>query len=121
MKVITNIQCGELFQLVRQTQLLIPYPLRSIGATIKKNTKSRYKYEVRRLKRQADHIKSEKLAGAWCNSRTNDLWNLVRQNRGNSKFSGCNVIDGLTTDDISSMFSLFSDAFIFAKILSSLE
>ena len=75
-------------------------------STIKKNTKSRYKYEVRRLKRQADHIKSEKLAGAWCNSRTNDFWNLVRQNCSNSKFSGCNVIDGLTTDDdISSMFS----------------
>ena len=81
-------------------------PSSGVLSTIKKNTKSRYKYEVHRLKRQADHIKSEKLAGAWCNSRTNDFWNLVRQNRGNSKFSGCNVIDGLTTDDdISSRFS----------------
>ena len=62
-------------------------------------TKSRYKYEVRCLKRQAGHVKSEKLAGAWCNSRSNDFWNLVRQSRGNSKFSGCNVIDGLNTDD----------------------
>ena len=29
---------------------------------------------------------------------------FVRRSRGNSKFSGCNVIDGLTTD-ISNMFS----------------
>ena len=57
-------------------------------------------------KRQADHISSEKLAGAWCNSRNNDFWNLVCQNLGNSKLSGCNIIDGLTTDeDISNMFS----------------
>ena len=47
----------------------------SSGA-IKTNHKSRYKYEVRRLKRQADHIRSEKLAEAWCNSCNNDFWNL---------------------------------------------
>ena len=81
-------------------------PTSGIISTIKKNTKSRYKYEVCRLKRQANHIKSVKLAGAWCNSRSNDFWNLVRQSRGNSKLSGCNIIDGLTTDnDISNMFS----------------
>ena len=67
---------------------------------------SYYKCELCRLKRQADRIKSEKLAGAWCNSCNNDFWNLVRQSRGNSKFSGCNIIDGLTTDeDISNMLS----------------
>ena len=36
---------------------------------------------------------------------SNDFWNLVCWSRGNSKFSGCNVTDGLTTDDISNMFS----------------
>ena len=63
-------------------------------------------YEVCRLKRQADYIRSEKLAVAWCNPRSNEFLNLVRQSRGNSEFSGCNVIDGLTTDDdISNIFS----------------
>ena len=38
------------------------------------------------------------------NSCSNEFWNLVRQSRGNSKFSGCNVIDGLTTDE-DDMFS----------------
>jgi hypothetical protein len=58
------------------------------------------------LKRQAEHIKSEKLAEAWCTARNTDFWHLIRQQRGNSKSSGCNVIDGLTTDDgISNMFS----------------
>ena len=58
------------------------------------------------MKRQAEHIKSEKLAEAWCNACNTDFWHLVRQQRGNSKSSGCNVIDGLTTDDgISNMFS----------------
>ena len=81
-------------------------PSSGVLSTIKKNTKSRYKYEVRRLKRQADHIKCEKLAEAWCNSDSKDFWSLVRQSRGNSKFSGCHVIDGLTADDdISNMFS----------------
>ena len=46
---------------------------------IEKNTKSCYKYEVRCLKRQADHMKSEQLAGACCNSRNNDFWSLVHQ------------------------------------------
>jgi len=81
-------------------------PSSGVLSILKKSTKSRYKYEVRRLKRQADHIRCEKLAGAWCNSSNNDFWNLVRQNRGKSKFSGCNVIDGITSDeDISKMFS----------------
>ena len=81
-------------------------PSSEVLSILKKSTKSRYKYEVRRLKRQADHIRCEKLAGAWCNSSNNDFWNLVHQNRGKSKFSGCNVIDGITSDeDISKMFS----------------
>ena len=51
-------------------------------------------------------IKNEKLAGIWCNSHHKDFWNLAHQNRGNNKLSGCNIIDGLTTDeDISLMFS----------------
>jgi len=65
-------------------------PSSGVLSILKKSTKSRYKYEVRCLKRQADHIRCEKLAGAWCNSSNNDFWNLVRQNRGKSKFSGCN-------------------------------
>ena len=35
--------------------------------------KSRYSYEVHGLKRQTDHIRSEKLAEAWCNSCNNDF------------------------------------------------
>ena len=81
-------------------------PSSGVLSTIKENSKSRYKYEVRRLIRQADHIMSEKLAEAWCNSHNNDFWNLVHQSRGSSKFFGCSIIDGLTTDeDISNMFS----------------
>ena len=58
------------------------------------------------MKRQAEHFKSEKLAEARWNARNTDFWHLVRQQRGNSKSSGCNIIDDLTTDDgISNMFS----------------
>ena len=93
----------------------------SIGvlSTIKKNTRNCYKYEIW-LKRQAEHIKSEKLAEACCNAHNTDFWYLVRKQRGNSK-SSCNVIDGLTTDDsISNMFSkicsiLDSDSDHFAR------
>ena len=72
-------------------------PSFGVLSTIKKNTRNCYKYEVQ-LKRQAEHIKSEKLAKAWCNACNTDFWHLVRKQRGNGK-SSCNVIDNLTTDD----------------------
>lgn len=77
---------------------------------IKKNIKNHYKYEVQHLKHQAEHIKSEKLAEAWCNAHNTNFWHLVRQH-GNSKSSGYNIIDGLTT----------SDGISFSKICSILN
>ena len=46
---------------------------------IKKNSKKRYKYEVRRLRRQQQHIKSELIGEALSKSSTRDFWKEVRK------------------------------------------
>ena len=45
---------------------------------IKKSSKSRYKYEVRRLKRQEFHIRRKRLASALALSHTRDFWQEVK-------------------------------------------
>ena len=45
---------------------------------IKKNAKKRFKYEVRRLRRQQDHIKREQLGAALSQSRQRDFLKIVR-------------------------------------------
>ena len=64
---------------------------------IKKNTKKRYKYEVRRLKRQQDHIRNELMGKALSQSRSRDFWKEVRKVTKTLKGSRTNppVIDGL--------------------------
>ena len=65
---------------------------------IKKNAKKRYKYEVRRLKRQQDHIRSELMGKALSQSRTRDFWKEVRKMTKTSKGHRITspVIDGLS-------------------------
>ena len=74
---------------------------------IKRRTKSRYKYEVRRLKRQREHIIREKIGLALSQSRHKDFWREVqkvnRSSRGNSQSTSC--VDGCVRDsDISCLF-----------------
>ena len=45
---------------------------------IKKNSKKQFKYEVRRLRRQQEHIRREQLGSALSQSRSNDFWKVVR-------------------------------------------
>ncbi len=45
---------------------------------IKKCTRLRYKYEVRRLKRRNLHLRKEKMATALSDNRTRDFWGEVR-------------------------------------------
>ena len=46
---------------------------------IKKSSKSRYKYEVRCLKRHEFHIRRKRLASALARSRTRDFWQEVKR------------------------------------------
>ena len=53
-------------------------PSAGVLAVIKKKSKSRYKYEVRRLKRRREHIAREKLAKAFSIRNKKDFWQNVK-------------------------------------------
>ena len=50
----------------------------------KKSARSRYKYEVRRLKRREQHIRREKMAAALASSNSSNFWQLVNRSRKSS-------------------------------------
>ena len=54
-------------------------PISGVLFQIKKKAKKRYKYEVRRLRRQEDHIRNELMGQALSQSRTRDFWKKVRR------------------------------------------
>ena len=67
---------------------------------IKKNAKNRYKYEVRRLWRQREHIAQEKLGEALSLSRHIDFWKAVRSINKAKKVSASTppTVEGCTGD-----------------------
>ena len=88
---------------------------------IKKRSRKRFKYEVRRLKRQQDHIKCELIGKALSESRTRDFWKEVRR-LSNSKHGRCAsapVIDNISNDhDISELFSSKMEALLTPPAIS---
>ena len=54
-------------------------PTTGVLFQIKKNSKRRFKYEVRRLRRRQCHIKREKLANAFSHSSSRDFWKEVKK------------------------------------------
>ena len=54
-------------------------PSNGVLHQIKKSSKSRYKYEVRRLRRQELHIRRERLASVIAASRSRDFWLEVKR------------------------------------------
>ena len=69
---------------------------------LKKSARSRYKYEVKCLKRREHHIRREKMAAALASSNSRNFWKHVK-NANRSKKS--QSIDGHSGDEISSLFS----------------
>ena len=74
---------------------------------IKKHAKKRFKYEVRRLRRQQEHIKREQLGDALSQSRHNEFWKVVRNiaksNKGTRSKIPC--VDKCSSDtDIANAF-----------------
>ena len=68
-------------------------PTSGVLFQIKKHSKKRFKYEVRRLKRQQEHIRREQLGDALSQSRYNDFWRVVcnaaKSSKGASTTSPC--------------------------------
>ena len=85
-------------------------PTSGVLIQIKKKSKRRFKYEVRRLRRRQSHIRCEKLASAHLHSSQQEFWKLVKTiskfSRGTSTSSTSNIVDGCCDDGaISNIFS----------------
>ena len=87
-----NLKCKANFWY--QVWLEAGSPPAGVLAELKKKAKSRYKYEVRRLKRRAQFIKREKLAAAYSARNKKNFWKEVKRLRGQSRSAMHPVIDG---------------------------
>ena len=66
---------------------------------IKKAAKSRFKYEVRRLKRRQLHIRRRKMAEAFASHNSRNFWSEVKKVNKKSKGQVCvSSIDGVSGD-----------------------
>ena len=62
---------------------------------IKRSSKSRYKYEVRRLKRRKEYIRRQKMAEALAGSNLNKFWRQVRDVTRKSRSPAIPSVDGV--------------------------
>ena len=80
------------------------YPTSGVLFQIKKHTKSRFKYEVRRRKRRHRHLVRSKLASTFSNKRSNNFWSVVHSlNKSRSKNNRVPIVDSVSGEsDIAS-------------------
>ena len=73
---------------------------------IKRSSKSRYKYEVRRLKRREQFIRCEKMAAALASSNSKSFWQQVHRVNKSNKPPPVSSVDGISgSNHISQQFS----------------
>ena len=77
---------------------------------IKKNAKSRYKYQVRKLKRREKHIRNQKLLNSFLKSNPTEFWREVKRAQMSSKNHNSPIVNGLSdpeaiSNKLSSKFS----------------
>ncbi len=95
-------------------------PSSGVLCQIKKNSKSRYKYEVRRLKRRQLHIRRKKMASALLSSKSREFWSEVKHvNRSRKKQSPVPSVDGVTgSNNIANLFSSKLDCLLNSQVSS---
>ena len=83
------------------------YPTSGVLFQIKKHTKSRFKYEVRRRKRRHRHLVRSKLASTFSNKRSNIFWSVVHSlNKSRSKNNRVPIVDSVSGEsDIANLFA----------------
>ena len=76
---------------------------------IKRKTKLRFKYAVRRIIRQQHYIKRTQLANSFNRKQTKDFWASVKRQTRRNVLSSTNVIDGVSGNNyIAEYFGLQS-------------
>ena len=89
-------------------------PTSGVLLQIKKNSKRRFKYEVRRLRRRQNHIQRENLATALSHRSPQEFWKQVKKLSKSSSgtMSSSSVVDGSNNDiEISNISHLSSSHF----------
>ena len=73
---------------------------------LKRSSRSRYKYEVRRLKRREQFLRRQKMAAALASSNSRSFWQQVHHVNKSKKPSLVSCVDGISgADNISQLFS----------------
>ena len=81
-------------------------PTAGVLHQIKKSSRNRYKYVVRRLKRREQFIRREKMAAALASSNCKDFWHHVHRVNKSKKPPLSTSVDGVNgTENISGLFS----------------
>ena len=104
-------------------------PCSGVLFDIKRHSRSRFKYEVRRLKRRDKHIRRNKLATALSAKNSKRFWAQVRQISSNKSSPSSPVVDSVCgASNIKNIFSAKLEALLNSrsttpreKLLSSLE
>ena len=83
------------------------YPTSGVLFQIKKHTKSRFKYEVRRRKRRHRPLVRSKLASTFSIKRSNNFWSVVHSlNKSRSKNYRVPIVDSVSGEsDIANLFA----------------
>ena len=74
------------------------YPISGVLFQIKKNAKSRYKYEVRRLLRNQQHLLRRKLARSFTSRKKHGFWSAVRAVNKCNSTRQVPIVDGVSGD-----------------------
>ena len=81
-------------------------PTSGVLHQIKKSSRSRYKYEVRRLRRREEFIRREKMAAALASSNSKSFWQQVHRVNKSNKPPPASFVDGVSgSNHISLLFS----------------
>ena len=85
-------------------------PSSGVLSVIKKRTKSRFKYQLRRLKRREKHVRNEKLLATFSRSHSREFWKEVRRCRQSEKKRvRSHVVEGVS--DAGGISNIFSGKF----------
>ena len=75
-----------------------------VVADVRRSTKLKYHYAIRKIKRQEENLRNVRMAGALVKKKDKDLWGEVRKMRGKVKQSPPHVDNIIQPDKIAQKY-----------------
>ena len=89
---------------------------------IKRHSRSRFKYEVRRLRQREKHIRRSKLAEAMSSKDVNSFWSQVRRINSSKSASSSSIVDSVSgAPHIANVFSAKLESLLNSRSTSACE